>query len=208
MEKLDFLPEKIHLQRKRKTRLIRQSYLVMIFIAGLACFGYVRQGSIRSVRAETEILSGRSEEMQKQLSLLTDLEQQQAELSVIKQIDDRLGSRVCPLDVLSELNAILPKNMGLSSLKIETIEMRVPVDSKSGKSARVTMANDDQKEVVVKRMRLILTGLAPGDVDIANFIGQLSANPLFEDVNMGYAKTVEFQNRIGREFQASCYVVR
>jgi hypothetical protein len=60
--------------------------------------------------------------------------------------------------------------------------------------------------VTVKRVRLMLTGIAPGDVDVANFIGQLSASPLVEDVNMGYAKTVEFRGRLAREFQASCYI--
>ena len=53
-----------------------------------------------------------------------------------------------------------------------------------------------------------LTGLSPTDIEIANFIGQLSASPLFEDVNMGYARTEEFDGRVGRKFQASCLVAR
>ena len=64
------------------------------------------------------------------------------------------------------------------------------------------------KEITRKRLRLVLTGLAPGDVDVANFIGQLSGSPVFEDVNMGYARNVEFNGRLAREFQASCYVIR
>ncbi len=61
---------------------------------------------------------------------------------------------------------------------------------------------------LVRRVRVVLAGLAPTDVDVANFIGQLSASPLFENVNMGYAKTVRFRGRSAREFQASCYLAK
>ena len=54
----------------------------------------------------------------------------------------------------------------------------------------------------------MLTGMAPTDVDVANFIGQLSASCLFKNVNMGYAKTVTFQRRSAKEFQASCYLAK
>jgi len=80
----------------------------------------------------------------------------------------------------------------------------------SGAPGRAMTADGGSKPRVIrtKRMRLVLTGLAPTDVDVANFIGQLSASPLFEDVNMGYAKTVSVEGLTAREFQASCYVVR
>ena len=61
---------------------------------------------------------------------------------------------------------------------------------------------------MVKRVLLVIDGMAPNDVDVANFIGQLSACPLFEDVHMGYAKTVRFRGAEAREFQAKCYVIR
>ncbi len=65
---------------------------------------------------------------------------------------------------------------------------------------------DANKTVTLKRVRLLITGVAPGDVDVANFIGQLSASPLLEDVNMGYTKTVEYRGHLAREFEASCYI--
>jgi Tfp pilus assembly protein PilN len=74
--------------------------------------------------------------------------------------------------------------------------------------SRVTDASGAVKEVTVKRVQLLVTGLAPSDVDVANFIGHLSASPLFEDVNMGYAKNVVVRGRTAREFQATCFVAR
>jgi len=69
-------------------------------------------------------------------------------------------------------------------------------------------AQPRKEDKAVHRVRLVLTGLAPTDVDVANFIGQLSASRLFEDVTMGYAKNVSFRGRSAREFRASCYVAR
>ena len=50
--------------------------------------------------------------------------------------------------------------------------------------------------------------MAPTDVDVANFIGQLAGSRVFEDVNMGYARNVPFRTRTARKFQVSCYVIR
>ena len=50
--------------------------------------------------------------------------------------------------------------------------------------------------------------LSPNNVDVANFIADLSASPLFEEVDMGYAKNIVFRSKAAKEFQASCYVVR
>jgi len=43
---------------------------------------------------------------------------------------------------------------------------------------------------------------------VANFIGQLSASLLFEEVSMGFARTETFRGRSARRFQASCYLVK
>jgi hypothetical protein len=47
-------------------------------------------------------------------------------------------------------------------------------------------------------------------MDVANFIGQMAGCPLFEDVNMGYSKTIEIdgQRRKARSFLVSCLLVR
>jgi hypothetical protein len=60
----------------------------------------------------------------------------------------------------------------------------------------------------ITRIRLVITGLAPSDVDIANFVGQLASSPLFEDVNMGYTREIQFQGKTARQFKATCYTAR
>ena len=207
MENIDFLPDRIRLQRSRRRRIIRQAFLAVVCTMGLVLLGYVRQNAVRNAQAELSSLREHGQELQRQVAMRDGLEKQQAQLQIARRVDDQLGSRINALEVLAELSKMVPSNMTLISLNFETIEQKVPIDMNAGgkPSARASSAGPT-KERVVKRVRLTLTGIAMNDVDVANFIAQLSANPLFEDVNMGYAKTTDFRGKSSREFQADCYV--
>lgn len=211
MDKIDFLPERIKTQRVRRHRLVREGYLLALCVLGLAVLGYARQGRIGEAKAELQVLDDRATNIKNQLNLLTVLQRQQADLMTMKRIDDKLGSSVNALYTMAELGRIQPVGMVLRELKIETMSVRVPVSeiNRINASVRATRAGGRiQKERIVTRVRLTVTGLAPTDVDVAYFIGQMSASPLFEKVNMGYSKGTEFRGRSAREFHASCYLVR
>jgi len=211
MKNVDFLPEQMRVQRARRQRVVRQVYLLALCALGLALLGYLRQGRVRKANAELAMLNERACSVNQQLAKRNELEQQLAELMITKRIEEHIGSRVNALDVMSELGRLLPKSIFLTSMNIETMDVRIPVSStemQSSENRAVIAGSPQKKERIVKRVRLVITGLAPTDVDVANFIGQLSASPLFEDVNMGYARNMTFNGRAAREFQASCYVVR
>ena len=210
MENVNFLPERIKTQRAKRLRLRRHGYVLAVCVAVMALLGYVRQGNISEAKAELALLDNRSESVQGKLLLRAALERQLSELLVKKRIDDNLGSRVKALDVLAELDQILPQGMALTKLSLGVVDVRIPIRSVGARSSRARIAKPGQrkKEKVVKRIQLTLGGLSPTDVDVANFIGQLSGSPVFEDVNMGYIKNVTFRGRAAREFQASCFVIR
>jgi len=211
MESIDFLPERIKFQRAKRKRLIRQVYLLAVCVVTLALLAYTRQARIAKTQAQLGLLAERSKNVQRQLQMLSSLQRQQADLMIKKRIDDQLGSRANALDVLSELGRLLPRSVAIYSLDLAAVDVRVPVRSAARTEAgRATAFSQGprEKDQIVKRVRLELTGLAPTDVDVANFIGQLSASPLFEDVNMGYTKDTDFADRSARQFNVSCYIVR
>ena len=204
---IDFLPERIKQHRARRARLVRQGYLLALCIAGLVGMGYLREGRINFAQAELTSLSNRAETIQQQLAIRSALEAQQADLMIVKRIDETLGSRASSVEILSELSRILPACMALTSVNMETMDLRTNKALTLNPAAQANAAAN-AKGPAVKRIRLFITGVSPTDVDVANFIGQLSASPLFEDVNMGYTRNTLFRNRQAREFQASCYIVR
>lgn len=212
MENIDFLPERIRNQRLRSRWLTRQVYLLALFAAALGMLALVRQNRITRAEAELLLLTGRSANVQRQLAMLGTLEEQQAELHLKKRINDHLGSRINTLVVLSELERLMPPSLSLVNLFVEPTEQPVLAAPTAGRHAgnRPILAGAEQQrlEQGVKRVRLVLTGVAPTDVDVANFIGQMGTSKLFEEVTMGYAKNASYRGRSTREFQVTCYVVR
>jgi Tfp pilus assembly protein PilN len=212
MREVEFLPEQIRQQRARHRRLLRQGYLLAACVAGMGLLTYVRHGRMAEAGAEVAMLTRRADNLQHQLAMIPALERKLAGLLIKKRIDEKLGSRTDCTAVLAELCRLVPVNMALASMDLKTIEVRVkaakpPQPSLSRTAVPAAKASEETEEVV-RRVRLVLTGLAPTDVDVANFIGQLAACCLFEDVNMGYAKTVDFRGRSAREFQVSCYLAK
>ncbi|MFP4106720.1 MAG: PilN domain-containing protein [Phycisphaerae bacterium] len=210
MNKVDFLPEHIKEARRQRMRMMVNANVLIVLAAVLAGIGFLREDSVKEAQAGLEHVEQRRGQVTQQLELRKELERQQGDLRVKKRIDDELGSRASALVIMGELDRLLPKSMALKDLRIEATDVRVPV-KKAGLQTNgpvVAGGSAQASTRVVKRVRLVITGLAPNDVDVANFIGQLSACPLFEDVNMGYSKTIEFRQRQAREFQASCYVIR
>lgn len=210
MEEIDFLPDRIKAQRARRRRLTVQAYLMAVCLTGLVALGYVFHVRIQTARGELSMLEGRGDAMRQQLAMKESMEQELADLMIKKRIEEQLGRRLGTLDVLGELQQVMPESMALTSLTMETVEVRLPVTTVGGgdRPNRAVAVGTTRDEKVVKRVRLVITGLAPTDVDVANFIGQLASSPVFEDVNMGYARNITFRSRVARKFQTSCYVAR
>jgi len=184
---------------------------LVICAVALVSLGHHRHGRVKTAQAELNMLNERSSAIQQQVALRTEIETEQQELLLKQQVDQHLGSRVDALDILGELQSLTPERVVLASLTIHATEIPIAYDSGAG---GVRIAGDGSASDVAsaprtsRRLRLVLTGLAPSDIDVANFIGQLAASRLFEDVNLGYSKTIEHQNHEAREFQASCFVLR
>lgn len=209
MKEADFLPEWLQQQRVRRKRLIRQGQLLAICMACMALLTCVRQAWISEARATLTGIHDRAEAQDRLIAQIPPLERQMADLLIKKQIDSELGSRTDCTAMLAELCHLMPRNMSLASLELKPVEIRVEPDHPAKLKTRRPVRGDRRAGVkLVRRVRVVLAGLAPTDVDVANFIGQLSASPLFENVNMGYAKTVRFRGRSAREFQASCYLAK
>lgn len=209
MNSIDFLPDAIKAKRARRRRLARQGYLLAFAVGATVLWAYLGQRRVSRAQAELTQLRRQSANLTSQLALKTQLERQLGDLMIMERISKTLGSRVNVLDVSNELERLLPASMFLSHLTLETVNQKIEPSGASYRNPSARVANASrQKTGGAKRVRLRITGLAPTDVAVANFIGQLSASPLFEDVNMGYTKNTVTHKRRAREFQASFYVAR
>ena len=207
---VDFLPERVTIQRAMRARLIRQGHLLAIMLAAIIGLGYFNEGRIGRAEAEMTGLSNQSTIMANRLEQMFKLQKQLSDLMIKARIDNRLGSRTNGMAILGELGQILPKSMSLTSLELDARKMTVKLKPAAGgvATAAGTRRAGKDRNKTINRLKLTITGLSPNNVDVANFIAGLSASPLFEEVDMGYAKNIKFRGKPAKEFQASCYVVR
>jgi len=204
---IDFLPDRLKAQRARRRSLIRQANLLVLAAATFATWIYFSDRRVTEAKAELGLLEDRAANVQRLLAQQTELQKEQAVLLIKDRIGSRLGGRVGPLDVLAELERLLPAGVSLTSMNLEAVQVTLPAELVRDRAA-VIAPGAAPKESTVNRLRLVLTGIAPGDVDVANFLGQLAASPLFEDVSMGYIRGRSLEGHKAREFQISCHVMR
>ena len=208
---VDFLPERLTIHRAMRARLIRQGYLLGIMVAALVGLGYFNEERIGRAEAQMTRLDGESVNRTRQVETMYGLQRQLSDLMIKQRIDNRLGSRVNAMDILGELGGILPESMSLTSFELSAMTVVVKLTPAAGGGPTVAGPRrraGKEKHKTINRLKLTITGLSPNNVDVANFIADLSASPLFEEVDMGYAKNIVFREKAAKEFQASCYVVR
>lgn len=211
MQSVDFLPDEIRQHRERSRRLFSQFNLGVICALALVLLGVIRQERIQQARGQLSMLADRAGRATEQIELLQELRQKRSELLLKKRVDEDMGSCVGTLDVLAVITELTPESVALRAVNLETVDVREQKASSSqadDTNSPRKASEVEAKRVFVRRLELRITGLAPSDVEVANFIAALAANPLLEDIKMGYARDVEFEQRRAREFQVSCYVVR
>ncbi len=80
MHNVDFLPERIRAQRRRRRNLLRQGALVGVVAVALAVLGWIRHGRVATARAELSLLTERVEGIDGQLAMRRRLEREEADL--------------------------------------------------------------------------------------------------------------------------------
>ncbi len=217
MIEIDFLPEWVNEQRARRRRMVRRAYLLIFTIGVLAACGSVRQGWIRQARAESFLLVDMKSNNAAMLHRKNCLETQWNSLQLAKKIGERLGSRVKPVEVVAAIEGVVRSadksgHMVLKQLSVDPAGGAIPMAGARPpltKSLPPGMAPANAQAEGPGRVNVLIIGVAVDDVTVANFIAQLSAHRMFEDVNMEYTKTVTFWGmRDAREFKVTCGVAR
>ena len=206
MNLVDFLPEGVRVQRRQRKALLRQVVLAVFASMCLVVLLQIRHGQIATAQAELSLLDTKLAMVSAEASKRTELEFQISELLVKKDIDEQLGMRISVLDVMGELQRLTGPELTLTSLELVAMEVQdreAMVNLSRGPISAAEVAPQS-----TRRIKLVLTGVAPSDIAVASFIGKIAASPFFEKIGMGYSRNIEYQGCKAREFQVTMFVVR
>jgi hypothetical protein len=89
----------------------------------------------------------------------------------------------------------MPKEMSLTELNVETQEQPARPTSQRQTTNAATEVD--------RRLNVRLIGVAPSDVDLANFLTGLTGVPFFENVSMTYSRDKAQSGHLLREFEVT-----
>ena len=213
---INFLPNDYTERRRRRRANIICLVLAGVAVVGLGLVSGLTLVSALSSAAMRAVVERQYQEASVQIKQLKDLEERKAGLVHKVELSSDLLERVPRSHLLARLTNYLPQKASLTGvlLKLEDIEVPAPqsqaasppgapADSKEAGAAKGGKGSKDKPEKIkVKMWTFRVDGLALTDVQVAEYISRLSADPLFRDVDLRYSE--EFPYREGttmRKFQ-------
>ncbi len=208
-ENMSFLPED-YLEKKiaRRTNIIFVALFSLMLITVLGADFVSRQQSLK-IRDDLSAKNQQFEKMRKQFEEIESLEAEKSRMKQIANVTATLKDNVLKSNVFSELINNMPSSLRLDKLQLETKADKTrtapaPKTAMQREKARRASAKKGstgpQIRVVPTVVDLSLTGFAPNDVAISDYIGALNSHPLFRRVNLQFTEESKDGEEISRKF--------
>lgn len=209
-ENRSFLPED-YLEKKvqRRTNVICVTLFVIV-LGGVVGGFYVSDRQTRDVHKRQREVGLRYEEAAKRLSQLDQLQEQKTQMMRKAQVTGSLLERIPRSLILSELINNMPTTLSLLDLDMQTRTQRrskpkaqTMLDVAKNKSAAGVNPNQPmpQPDVDPTDVKLELIGIAPTDVQVAQFISSLNQADLFIEIELIFSQEVKIDDHMMRKFR-------
>jgi Tfp pilus assembly protein PilN len=195
---MEFLPAWYPQIHNRKRQVMLQAWGTLVLLGGLVAWMYLSGRNVKSAEVDLRALSGQISQTEAELQKLDDLLNLQKQLRQQDRINAKLGLHVEATRMITALENSMPREMAVLSLGMEIEEQARPVATLDDAKAA-----QDKTPPVTRKLKIKMQGVAPTDVDVANFLARLGTTPYFENVAMGYARDRLDTGHVMREFEVT-----
>lgn len=199
MRELEFLPDWYPRLRQRKRRIALQGWMSLLIVAGLGLWLMLINRNTAHAQERLDQLSADLSTTQLDLDKLRSLEDLQKQLRIQDEVMARIGLHVEMTRMINALEAAMSKDMSLIDLEMEVREQ----EKKLTALADLVKKPSRTDTVLDRRLIVKLRGVAPTDVELANFLFKLTNESLFEAVTLNYARERRERRHLMREFEVS-----
>jgi hypothetical protein len=122
---------------------------------------------------------------------------------------NRLAWPVRVTQAVDAVGAAMPKGITLTSMLVTPREQKdTSAPTPAERAARAAATKSGNKLEDAKKFALVveLEGVARADKDVAQFVSDLDANPLFARVSLDYTRAGEVDDFDAREFRMTCEI--
>ena len=198
MREVEFLPTWYPKVRKRRRVVALQAWITLILICGLGLWILLVQRNVHAREVELSSLRTDLTKSESELQRLEDLLALQRQLGQQDQIFMKIGRPIETTKVLTTLHDLMPQDMALLELGIDTEE---PVHQAGSLASRAQQEQVHQQQQ--GKLRLKLHGIAPTDMDLAEFLAKLTGKPFFKQIELMYSHERVEGGHVMREFEVS-----
>ncbi len=204
LEQLDFLPKWYVKRESRKSTIRRHALLGVVAIGVMILAATLLQVRREELRLYSSTLQNRMKSTNQRVTEVVKLQKEKLELLAKAQILRQLQPSMGYGQIVATLSSMTPKGVGLDALDVRTDQVKTvrPVEKAAGAAPdpRLVMTKPKTITEYHEVVRLEVTGHAPADVMIANYIGKLAESGLFQNVKMMYARQGRLDGVESREF--------
>jgi len=193
VRELEFLPDWYPQTRRRRRMVILQAWLTLVLIAGMVTWVALKDRNNSQAEHALDLQCAQLAQTYTQLAEVDKLDSLRRQLRQQEDVISRIGFAVEACKAVNALDDRMPRQMALTGIVLENEERT----DRSALAAR----GPNGEPTVDRRLKVRVQGVCPTDVDLANFMTQLSAVPYFESVNNTYARERTENSRVMREFE-------
>jgi Tfp pilus assembly protein PilN len=195
MRNIDFLPQAYREARRRHQLRIRRLCLGLATVCLLAVWFGVDEMRLRRTREQLEYLVRQNDTVQAGLQHMAKLQAEQISLLDRCRLIQDMESPISCVTTLQRVAELLPEHVVLRQLQLRN-DTAGAVVSEAAQTART-------KGPETGPLRMVVTGLAPSQVDIAVLVGRLSGCRGFANVRLEYTKGAELGLHQVQEFRVT-----
>ncbi len=208
---VDFLPEDFVERRiERRTNIICLILFAVVLIGVVGAYAVTRTQLHLALR-ERERIGAAYEDAARRIAQLDELQHKRQALLRKVRVTAMLIEPVPRSNLLAALAHRMPEAASLENVTLKSTQVQVaPTPAPRTKSALADAAKaaskdaaaaDLEPEVQRYRVELSVVGLAPTDIQVAQYIADLAESPLLESVDLVYSEEARVNGRTTREFK-------
>jgi Tfp pilus assembly protein PilN len=204
VREVEFLPDWYPKVRKRKRMVALQAWVTLILLCGLGLWMLLVQRNVHARELELDTLRTDLDQSETELARLEDLLQLQRQLGQQDQIFIKIGRPVEATRIITTLEQMMPSDMALLDLTMETEDAKGGGGGGSGGyTGGLAGRAAREREQETSRLRFRMHGVAPTDTDLGEFLHKLTSKPFFKKVELLYSHERQDRGHVMREFEVT-----
>ena len=202
---INFLPASYQQECAARAARRRQSLLLALLFVGIG-LGVAQTWRYRSqLERQHETMLELLASTKTQMSEVSKLESARAILLRQLQIHRELNQPVTYAQTVGTLGSLIPEGMTLRRLTMQNDKVTTTRPPRPEEVNRAKASGSPNPNAPVTdsywAVRIEMSGIAPSDVEIANFIGTLAGSRLFQNVKLSYSRQGLVRQIACREFE-------